>query len=483
MIPAPSPVQHLIDALEQRELDQAQAAALWQKHRGVWRRVSWADYALRVRRSARLLARFGVHDHARLAIAAEPSVHVLCLALAAHSLGADVCWVHPDGLPGELEAQWRAMAVSHVVAEQPAQRDLALEVGVHARLLTELEVNDEPGDDHGAMARLISEAGARPGRFVFAVEETDRSWRAWALDLTGLANAAQALRQRGAGVGSGQRSLCQLPFAHALEWLLGPVLHLLDGGELCLPESPDAVHQDLSQARVSRLSVQGWQLDALARRARHRLFSGGDRALRWLAPQPGIAGVVQRARVWPVLRRELGLAQVSHLIGHGPPPEAQTLSLMELLGVSPLWIDTRQVLGDQADLSGGAAVDAAAESLLASLRGHGLRSRQRCDREADALVVRIEIDPEAAGQFARERGLSYTTYRSLAALPALREAFLAHLSAPIEALRAQGVNVRLELLAERPERGNGGLRPDGTLAAGAGMSGDSTPELTQTELA
>jgi len=463
------PVLHLTDAIHRRARDEAQRAALWQKRRGVWEQISWARYASRVRQAAFQLTKLGVDSRARLAITAEPSVHVVCLALAGHGMGASVCFVHPDGPPEELEAQWRAMAVTHVIADLPAQRDWASEVGVPAWLVGDFDTPQFSSDHEERVSEGISDQSVRPGNFVFPVEQPAGDWLSCALDAEVLATVATALGKQVASRGTEQRSLCQLPFSHPFDWVLGPVLHLLQGGELCFPESPEAVGHDLSQAQVSRLTVLGWQLDALARQARHQLSSGGDRSLRWLEPRVGLRGVLQRGRVWPVLRQALGLANVSQLIGHGPRPEEQTLTLMTLLGLPPLWLDARQVFGTRIVASDSEKTDAAVESLLSVLRGHRLRSRQLCEREEGALRVRIEIDPEAAGQFARERGLSYTTYRSLAALPALREQFQADLAVPIEALRIQGLNVHVELLGDRPGRGSGGLRPDGSLSPGRDM--------------
>lgn len=463
-------VRNLIDAVHRRARDEARRAAFWQKRRGIWEQVSWARYACRVRHAALRLTQLGVDSSARLAITAEPSVHVVCLALAGHGVGASVCFVHPDGPPEELEAQWRAMAVTHVIADLPAQRDWASEVGVLAWLLGDFDTTHAPGDHDEWVLDETCDQRVQSGSFVFPVEQPAGEWLSCAIDAEELARVATALGEQFASRGTKQRGLCQLPFSHPFEWVLGPVLHLLHGGELCFPESPEAVDHDLLQARVSRLTVLGWQLDALAQRARHQLSSGGDRSLSWLEPRAGLAGVLQRGRVWPVLRQALGLANVSQLIGHGPRPEEQTLTLMTQLGLPPLWLDARKVFGARIAASDVQTTDAAVKSLLSVLQGHRLRSRQLCQREEGALWVRIEIDPEAAGQFARERGLSYTTYRSLAALPALQEQFQADLAAPIEALRIQGLSVNVELLRDRPDRGSGGLRPDGSLAPGRDLS-------------
>ena len=78
-----------------RAADRAEALALRHKERGLWRRVSWAEYALEVRRAAAALIQAGVQPGDRVAILGDNRPEWLYGHLGAMAVGAASCGIYP----------------------------------------------------------------------------------------------------------------------------------------------------------------------------------------------------------------------------------------------------------------------------------------------------------------------------------------------------------------------------------------------------
>ena len=119
--------------------------AIREKHRGIWREWTWAEYARRVANVAAGLRLLGVGPGDRVAIHAENRPEWVIADLAVQGLGACAVGVYPTSPAAEVEYVLAHSEASVLIAEDEEQLDKALEVRARLPLLRHVVVMDPRG--------------------------------------------------------------------------------------------------------------------------------------------------------------------------------------------------------------------------------------------------------------------------------------------------------------------------------------------------
>jgi long-chain acyl-CoA synthetase len=130
--------------------------AIREKHRGIWREWTWAEYARRVASVAAGLRSLGVGPGDRVAIHAENRPEWVIADLAVQGLGACTVGIYPTSPAAEVEYLLSHSEASVLIAEDEEQLDKALEVRSRLPLLRHVVVVDPRGvaDDVPTFASL-----------------------------------------------------------------------------------------------------------------------------------------------------------------------------------------------------------------------------------------------------------------------------------------------------------------------------------------
>ncbi|TDV39699.1 AMP-dependent synthetase/ligase [Actinophytocola oryzae] len=125
--------------------EHADDVAIREKHRGIWREWTWAEYARRVASVAAGLRALGVGAGDRVAIHSENRPEWVIADLAAQGIGACTVGVYPTSPAAEVEYVLSHSGASVLIAEDEEQLDKALEVRVRLPLLRHVVVIDPRG--------------------------------------------------------------------------------------------------------------------------------------------------------------------------------------------------------------------------------------------------------------------------------------------------------------------------------------------------
>lgn len=125
--------------------DVPDVVALREKHRGVWREWTWAEYAQRVADVAAGLRSLGVGPGSRVAVHAENRPEWVLADLAVQGLGGCTVGVYPTSPAAEVEYVLAHSETEVLIAEDEEQLDKALEVRSRLPLLRHVVVMDPRG--------------------------------------------------------------------------------------------------------------------------------------------------------------------------------------------------------------------------------------------------------------------------------------------------------------------------------------------------
>ena len=114
--------------------DNADAVALRQKELGIWRAISWADFADRVARFALGLEHLGFGSDDIVAILADNRPQWLIAELAAQGLGGKSLGIYQDSVAEEVHYLLEFAQVRFVVAEDQEQVDKILDLRAEGHL-------------------------------------------------------------------------------------------------------------------------------------------------------------------------------------------------------------------------------------------------------------------------------------------------------------------------------------------------------------
>jgi long-chain acyl-CoA synthetase len=119
--------------------------AIREKHRGVWREWTWAEYAQRVASVAAGLRALGVRKGDRVAVHSENRPEWVIADLAAQGIGACTVGIYPTSPAAEVEYLLKHSEATVLIAEDEEQLDKALEVRPRLPLLKHVLVIDPRG--------------------------------------------------------------------------------------------------------------------------------------------------------------------------------------------------------------------------------------------------------------------------------------------------------------------------------------------------
>jgi long-chain acyl-CoA synthetase len=141
----PTETATLVARLLEHASDRPDDVAIREKHRGVWREWTWAEYASRVASVAAGLRTLGVVPGTRVAVHAENRPEWVIADLAAQGLGACTVGVYPTSPAPEVEYLLSHSAAEVLIAEDEEQLDKALAVRDRLPLLRHIVVMDPRG--------------------------------------------------------------------------------------------------------------------------------------------------------------------------------------------------------------------------------------------------------------------------------------------------------------------------------------------------
>ncbi len=261
--------------LRLRARTQAKDLAMREKVRGVWRRITWADYEEKVMRFARGLQVLGFRRGDRFCIAGEDTPEWIYADIAVQGLGGVSIGIYPTNSWVELQYIVRHSQSRFVVCGDQEQMDKALracEEEGGLPLVERLIGVDMKGMSHYADPRILSfadvaalsddmpraELEAWWERALAGVGPDDISVIVYTSGTTGapkgaqlrpvnLLHSADALARIYGLNKSNYEALCYLPLCHVAERICSITMHLRTGGVVNFAESIDTVPQNICE--------------------------------------------------------------------------------------------------------------------------------------------------------------------------------------------------------------------------------------------
>ncbi|MGB3439777.1 MAG: AMP-binding protein [Actinophytocola sp.] len=346
--------------------DRADAVAIREKHRGIWRQWTWAEYARRVANVAAGLRSLGVGPGARVAIHAENRPEWVIADLAVQGLGACSVGVYPTSPAAEVEYVLAHSEASVLIAEDEEQLDKALEVRSRLPLLQHVVVMDPRGVRSAALTfadleKDIPDSLAAYEDSVTALDPADTAILVYTSGTTGppkgamishanlVAAGETAVAQ---GTREGDEVLSYLPLCHVAERLISvidgvwvpAVVNFGEGG----PSFPNDLRDVQPTVFLGVPRVWEKMLATIeirmgdASRLKRLLFRSCLRQGRRVAPRrmAGRASVLDRlvallceVLVFRALREKLGMSRVRVPLSGAAPIAPQVLEYLWAIGI------------------------------------------------------------------------------------------------------------------------------------------------------
>lgn len=257
--------------LEEQAARRPTAVAIRTKRLGIWRELTWSDYAQAVREVALALDDLGVRAGDRVAIFAENDPRWLFADLGVQALGAGSVGVYTALDSGDVAAVVNASGAGIVLCGDQEQVDKLLDVRADVTGLQKMVVFDTKGlhtpeyedapietfDDLRARGRELH--GQRPARFsellaarrpdevalvAFTSGTTATPPRGVLLSQSGQVAMARIVAER-IGLGVRDRSFSLLPLPHATARLFDAYAPLVAGSSVNFAESSETVPSDI----------------------------------------------------------------------------------------------------------------------------------------------------------------------------------------------------------------------------------------------
>ncbi|MCB1461648.1 MAG: AMP-binding protein [Nitratireductor sp.] len=405
--------------------------ALREKDRGVWKRVTWAQYYSKVRQFALFLQNAGFGPGDILVIASDGTPEWFYADMAAQALGGTTVGIYPTNPWSELQYITRHCRAKVAVCGDQEQTDKVLEAQRNGEGLPDLKLiltvdwkgmrsYDHPGlwrfDDAveaGAKLEHDASAAARLDASIDALNPEQDAIIVYTSGTTGMPKGARISHRNvifsaltlGEAYGFADKpmsALCYLPLCHMVERLFSLVVQLVWGGKVSFAESIDTVAQDLVEIAPSYflgvpriweklqygVTIRAAEARPLARWALNRsLEIAKPIAERSLANGGNFVGMRDRLvssllqlLVFRNLRAMLGLDRMWLAAVGGAPISTQVVTFFRCIGV-PLY----QVYG-MTETSGLTNVQVPGHVTL-GCAGQAVRGiEQRLDEDGELLV-------------------------------------------------------------------------------------------------
>lgn len=409
------------------------AVALLHKRHGIWQTWNWRQVAETAGRWAAALSGLGVERGATVAIAGANQPRLLLAMLACQIHGAVPVLVPPPGagvgLVHALAAhpcrvvfaagEHEVHALHAVFADLPVQPIVICDDLRGLRSLWADWMLDWDSFDAGAVATTNSVAisPSSTAAIVYAAGDAD-AVRPIVLPHRTLVSAAGAVAEDYA-VGAADRSVLATPLGWPMALLLGPVLSLISGASLALPESDATVLSDVREAGPTllfgppllfrQIRQAGYRRVAVSARPWRGLL---DRALGLTQHDGATTGVLTRVLL-RALRDRLGLTRLRAAISTEEPLPPQIAAFFAALGIeTKVFADPS---GDRQDsaLSGSVFIRAAYTAMAA-------------DGAAIALVA---PDIDAIALWAQQRGETVRSTEEIAGLSSVQTLLASEIAA------------------------------------------------------
>jgi long-chain acyl-CoA synthetase len=262
--------------------------AIRHKRLGIWREVTWSEYAQAVSAVAHALDDEGVRERDRVALFADNDPRWLYADLGVQALGAASVGLYPALTAAEAAAVIRAAGATIVICSDQEQVDKLLEAGDALPTIAKLVVFDLKGLHTPEYADLPIEAfdallergrmlgRERPARFaelVAARRPDEVALVALTSGTTGAAGAA--LLSHGGEVALARlvasrvalteddRGYSVLPLAHATARLFDAYAPLVGGSSVGFPESHETVPRDMAEIAPTVIAASPRSLERI----------------------------------------------------------------------------------------------------------------------------------------------------------------------------------------------------------------------------
>jgi long-chain acyl-CoA synthetase len=342
--PAPSGTRSLPAKLLEHASTRPDAVALREKHRGVWRETTWAQYAERSARVGLGLLELGVEPGDKIAIHSENRPEWVFADLGAQGIGAVVTGIYPTSPAAEVEYLLGHSESVVLVAEDEEQLDKALEVRDRLTALRHIVLVDPRNvrgfeDDPMVMTfDELEQLGARrergewdervgrlePGGTAIIVYTSGTTGppKGAMISHANLVAASEAFLEI-YDVGHGDEVLSYLPLCHVAERLFSVIDALGAGYTVNFGEGGESFTQDLRDVQPTFfLGVP---------RVWEKMMAAVE--IRMADASPLKRAAYRRGMFKGPLREKLGMSRCRNALSGAAPIAPQVLEYFQNLGV------------------------------------------------------------------------------------------------------------------------------------------------------
>jgi long-chain acyl-CoA synthetase len=347
--------------------DRGGDVALREKHLGVWREWTWAQYAGRVAAVAAGLRSLGVGPGTRVAVHAENRPEWVLADLAAQGIAACTVGIYPTSPAAEVEYVLAHSEAEVLIAEDEEQLDKALEVRDRLPLLRHIVVMDPRGLRTDVMTFAeLERAGApdpvaRYAESVAALDPAEPAILVYTSGTTGPPKGAMISHANLVAAGEtsvvlgavrGDEVLSYLPLCHVAERLISVIDGVWAGLVVNFGEGGASLANDLRDVQptvflgvprvwekmLATVEIRMGDASRLKRVLYRACLAQGRR----IAPRrmAGTAGFADRLvlglcelLVFRALREKLGMSRVRSPISGAAPIAPQVLEYLWAIGI------------------------------------------------------------------------------------------------------------------------------------------------------
>ncbi len=358
-------------------LQRGQKPAIREKHRGIWRTLTWRDLAEEVTALAGALSKRGLRRGAHVAFVGDNRSRLYAAMGAAQWLGAVAVPLYPDASAEEMGAPLQCASATHVFAENQEQVDKLLRILPRCPTIQCIVYDKDRGMRHYRQSLLVSYAdllregqefaaarrdalraevargSGQDAAFLFFTSGTSSPGKAVLLTHEALIDRARVMATT-EGLKHSDMTMAYLPPGWIGQCLFSYVLPMVVGHCVCCPESSDSLLADMREMGPTCLVATPGVLEALRRdvSARmedtigfsHRLYLQGMAAAQRISTHrlaadtasmgdrivSAVCGFLINAPLRDVLG--LGRARAVYTVGDAVAPEV--LTFFRALGIN-----------------------------------------------------------------------------------------------------------------------------------------------------